>query len=90
MRSSQKEFEKTLEKASRLRQKRHHIKFTHGDLKAHNVLVGNDGHLAELIDWESGGWYPEYRELTTAMRFGSRSWWDQVMTWMGGDRYWRN
>lgn len=84
---SRAEFEKTLEKANKLRRKRHQIKFTHGDLKAHNVLVGDDGHLAGLIDWESGGWYPEYWEFTTAMRFGTNSWWYQVAAWMGGNQY---
>lgn len=61
--------------------------FTHGDFKAHNVLVGYDGHLSGLLDWESAGWYPEYWEFTTAMRFGKESWWFQVASWIGGDQY---
>ncbi|PWY71017.1 hypothetical protein BO70DRAFT_373789 [Aspergillus heteromorphus CBS 117.55] len=49
--------------------------------------LNDDGHLSGLLDWESAGWYPEYWEFTTAMRFGRRSWWFQVASWMGGDQY---
>lgn len=81
------EYERTLAHAMRLQQYAHRITFTHGDLKAHNVLVGDDGHLSGLFDWESAGWYPEYWEFTTAMRFGRNSWWFQVASWIGGDQY---
>ncbi|KAJ5373811.1 hypothetical protein N7517_005817 [Penicillium concentricum] len=49
------------------------ITFTHGDFKA-NILVG-DGHLSAFLDWESAHWYPEYRDSTSAMRYGKSSWW---------------
>lgn len=73
--------------ANNIRKFPHRITFTHGDLKAHNILVGEDGHLSGFLDWESAGWLPEYWEYTTAMRFGATSWWSQVVSWMGGDEY---
>lgn len=84
---SKAEFQETRETANRLRQRSYTTRFTHGDFKAHNILVGDEGHLAGFLDWESGGWYPEYWEFTTAMRFGKDSWWYQVASWMGGDQY---
>ena len=81
------EYEKTPSHAMRLQQYSHRNIFTHGDLKAHNIHVGDDGHLSGFLDWESAGWYPEYWEFTTAMRFGRNSWWFQVASWIGGDQY---
>ncbi|KAE8371337.1 kinase-like protein [Aspergillus bertholletiae] len=37
--------------------------FTHADLCPRNIIVDN-GKVAAVIDWESGGWYPEYWEYT--------------------------
>lgn len=54
---------------------------------AHNILVGDDGHLSGMLDWESAGWYPEYWEYTTAMRFGRDSWWFRAVSWIGGSEY---
>ncbi|KAL2864528.1 aminoglycoside phosphotransferase family protein [Aspergillus lucknowensis] len=84
---SAEEYEKTLSIAKRLQDRPYRVKFTHGDFKAHNILVDHDGHLAGFLDWESGGWYPEYWEFTTAMRFGMDSWWYQLADWMGGHEY---
>lgn len=81
------EYDDTLAEASKLRELSHRMVFTHGDFKAHNILVSEDGHLSGLLDWESGGWYPGYWEFTTAMRMNQGSWWAQVTAWMGGDRY---
>ncbi|OJD21109.1 hypothetical protein ACJ73_07556 [Blastomyces percursus] len=81
------EYEDTLARVQTLKQRDYRITFTHGDFKAHNILIGDDGHLSGFLDWESAGWYPEYWEYTTAMRFGKGSWWFQVASWMGGDRY---
>lgn len=64
-----------------------HLMFTHGDFKAHNILVDDEGQLSGFLDWESAGWYPEYWEFTTTMRFGRGSWWFQVAAWIGGDEY---
>ncbi|KAK2745023.1 hypothetical protein FQN55_006380 [Onygenales sp. PD_40] len=85
---STEEYEETLSRARRIQQRQpHRIAFTHGDFKAHNILVDDGGHLSGFLDWESAGWYPEYWEFTTAMRFGKNSWWYQLASWMGGDQY---
>ncbi|KAI9037603.1 uncharacterized protein KD926_000165 [Aspergillus affinis] len=68
------EYLQKIKHANEIRQYPHLVTFTHGDLKAHNILVGDDGHLSGFIDWESGGWCPEYWEFTTAMRFQRDSW----------------
>lgn len=81
------EYQDTLALARKLQEYHHRITFTHGDFKAHNILVSSDGHLSGFLDWESAGWYPEYWEFTTAMRFGRGSWWFQVASWMGGVVY---
>jgi len=81
------EYNEALATARQLQQRPYKVKFTHGDFKAHNILINNDGHLSGFLDWESGGWYPEYWEFTTAMRFGRDSWWYQVAMWMGGHEY---
>ena len=85
--SSTTEYIQTLEQANEIRKYSHRITFAHGDFKAHNILVGDDGHLSALLDWESAGWYPEYWDFTTAMGYGRSSWWSQVASWIGGDQY---
>ncbi|RDB26696.1 hypothetical protein Hypma_005295 [Hypsizygus marmoreus] len=42
-----------------------YIRFTHGDLKTHNLMF-NQGKLSGIIDWESSGWLPDYWEFTSA------------------------
>lgn len=81
------EYIQALAQANEIRKHPHRISFTHGDFKAHNILVGDDGHLSGFLDWESAGWLPDYWEFTTAMRFGAKSWWFQVASWIGGDQY---
>lgn len=81
------EYEQTWLCAKKLQQHPCRIMFTYGDFKPHNILVDDDGHLSGFLDWESTGWYPEYWEFTTAMRFGQGSWWFQVASWMGGNPY---
>lgn len=45
--------------------------FTHGDLKKTNIMVEKDPTntdayiITGIIDWEEGGFYPEYYECTT-------------------------
>ncbi|KAE8353875.1 kinase-like protein [Aspergillus coremiiformis] len=39
--------------------------FTHADLCPRNIIVDN-GKISAIIDWEFGGWYPEYWEYTKA------------------------
>ncbi|PWY90332.1 kinase-like protein [Aspergillus sclerotioniger CBS 115572] len=39
--------------------------FTHADLCPRNIIV-DKGKVSAIIDWEFGGWYPEYWEYTKA------------------------
>ena len=84
---SEEEYRLTLTKAKKIREIPHRITFTHGDLKAHNILVNEDYRLSGFLDWECAGWCPEYWDFTTAMRFGKDSWWYQAMAISGGDQY---
>lgn len=85
--SSPEAYDKTLEEARRIRDKPHQIVFTHGDFKAHNILVDDQSRLSGFLDWECAGWHPDYWEYTTAMRFGRGSWWYQVALELGGQEY---
>ena len=42
----------------------HQVCFTHADLAGRNVMVGKDGRVAGIVDWETAGWHPEYWERT--------------------------
>jgi serine/threonine protein kinase len=81
------EYEKTLALARKILNMPHRIVFTHGDLKPHNILVDDKGHLSGFLDWESAGWHPEYWEFATPMRFGRHIWWYHVASILGGDQY---
>lgn len=81
------DYNQALAQATEIRKYSNEITFTHGDFKAHNILVGDDGHLSAFLDWESAGWYPEYWDFTTALRYGKNSWWAQVALWVGGEQY---
>ncbi|THZ57474.1 APH-domain-containing protein [Aureobasidium pullulans] len=66
---------------------KHDIVYTHGDLKHHNIMVHN-GHVSGFIDWESAGWYPEYWDFTTALRYQDEGfWWYDFVVKLGGHRY---
>lgn len=39
--------------------------FTHADLAPRNIMVHN-GKVSAIVDWQFGGWYPEYWEYTKA------------------------
>jgi hypothetical protein len=73
------------ERAQELCCQKHAIVYTHGDLKPHNVLV-HHGHVSGFIDWEAAGWYPEYWEYTTALRYVPKDTWyfDFVLKLSGG------
>lgn len=43
----------------------HEIVFTHGDLAPRNIIVDDDYHVAAILDWENGGWYPAWWEHFT-------------------------
>lgn len=85
--NSTEDYDKALNKAKSILAISHRVVFTHGDFKAHNILVDDEGHLSGFLDWESAGWCPEYWEFTTAMRFGRNSWWYQVALSLGGNQY---
>ncbi|KAM5466535.1 hypothetical protein MauCBS54593_005792 [Microsporum audouinii] len=46
----------------------HQLRFTHGDLGMHNILV-DKGRITAIIDWEYSGWYPEYWEYVKMIQF---------------------
>lgn len=65
----------------------HRIVFTHGDLKHHNILV-RGSRVTGFLDWESAGWYPEYWDFTTALRFAPEDfWWYSFVIGLGGGPY---
>ncbi|EFY84946.1 Phosphotransferase family protein [Metarhizium acridum CQMa 102] len=65
----------------------HKIVFTHGDLKPHNILV-KGGRIIGFLDWESAGWYPDYWDFTTALRFTRDDfWWYSFVVGLGGSAY---
>jgi hypothetical protein len=87
--ASEAEFEETLQRARRLQLlQRPGVKFKHGDLKHHNILLGDKGRISGLLHWESAGWYLEFWEYTTAMRFVPKGFWlyDFLMG-LGAERY---
>lgn len=44
---------------------------THGDLHPRNIIVEGDSmHITGIVDWESGGGYPEYWEYVKALQTG--------------------
>ncbi|TVY15058.1 hypothetical protein LARI1_G007031 [Lachnellula arida] len=64
------------------------VKFTHGDLKHHNILVDEQGHITGFLDWEAAGWYPEFWEYTTSLRYlRTGFWWYEFLMELGGERY---
>lgn len=87
--ASQEDFEESLQRARKLRTlERPGVKFTHGDLKHHNILVDEPGHVTGFLDWEATGWYPEFWECTMAMRYLRKGfWWYEFLLKLGADRY---
>lgn len=80
-------FEERIACAKKLFSIQHPIVFSHGDLKHHNIMVYN-GHVSGFIDWESAGWYPDYWEFTTALRFCSKDfWWYGFVTKLGESEF---
>ncbi|KAI5308651.1 hypothetical protein KEM55_005205 [Ascosphaera atra] len=41
--------------------------FAHGDIAPRNIMVGEDGAITGIIDWEWGGWYPDWWEYAHIM-----------------------
>ncbi|PGG99556.1 hypothetical protein AJ79_08493 [Helicocarpus griseus UAMH5409] len=59
-------------------------RLTHADLCMRNILV-KDGKVRAIIDWEFGGWYPEYWEYTKAHygQFNIPDWYERLGSIMG-------
>ncbi|EPE27555.1 Protein kinase-like (PK-like) [Glarea lozoyensis ATCC 20868] len=75
-------------KLQTLQAKRPGIKFTHGDIKHHNFLVDDIGHITGILDWEAARWYPVFWEWTTAMRFVPQDfWWFDFLIESGAGEY---
>lgn len=53
---------------------------THGDLTPRNIMA-KDGVITGIIDWQRGGFLPEYAEYALAMKLspGIESWWVPVL-----------
>jgi aminoglycoside phosphotransferase len=65
----------------------HRIVFTHGDLEHHNIMV-KGGRITGFLDWEASGWYPDYWEFTTPLKFGSPDFWRYgFIMELGGESY---
>ena len=76
-----------LNRAKLMEKLSHRIVFTHGDLKPHNILV-KGGRITGFLDWESAGWYPDYWDFTTALRFTREDfWWYSFVIDLGGGAY---
>lgn len=83
---SAEEYLKSLMLANEIRSYPYRLTFSHGDLKAHNILIDEDGRLSGFYDLKSSGWRLEYWEFTTAMRYGRSGWWFHAVSWMGGNQ----
>jgi aminoglycoside phosphotransferase (APT) family kinase protein len=64
----------------------HRIVFTHGDLHPRNIMVARDTEaetvtITGLLDWELGGWYPEYWEYVKALNTFSTLDGDALADW---------
>ncbi|PWW79431.1 aminoglycoside phosphotransferase, partial [Tuber magnatum] len=54
----------------------HRIVMSHGDLHPGNIMVDPESlEILAVIDWEFGGWYPEYWEFVKAMEPGPWGYW---------------
>ncbi|KAI1383784.1 kinase-like domain-containing protein [Hypoxylon trugodes] len=84
---STEDFENALAVAKKMQALSHPIVFTHGDFALHNILV-YDGHVSGFIDWETAGWYPDYWEFTTPLRWTATNHeWGSLLLELGGSRY---
>ncbi|KAL1682751.1 kinase-like domain-containing protein [Schizophyllum commune] len=64
----------------------HAVVFSHGDLKRHNVMVGEDGHVSGIFDWEAAGWLPEYWEVSVTAVMPEDKW-GRLMEEVSGNAY---
>ncbi|KAG0635233.1 kinase-like domain-containing protein [Tuber brumale] len=57
----------------------HRIVLSHGDFHPGNIMIDPESlEVLAVIDWEFGGWYPEYWEFVKAMEPGP---WDEWWRW---------
>ncbi|CEJ62042.1 Putative Phosphotransferase family protein [Penicillium brasilianum] len=85
--ASEAAYKDALDLAKGMRKLSHHVVFTHGDLKPHNILV-NRGRITGFLDWQSAGWYPDYWDFTTALTFTREDfWWYSFVVDLGGGSY---
>jgi len=93
MASSEFDSQKLFAETRKLHKVKHKIVFTHGDVMPQNILVTEDGHLSAILDWEAAGWYPDYWEFSTALRWyrprtdRPNTWWYTFMRRVTDDRY---
>lgn len=62
----------------RIHGRQYRTTFCHADLTWHNILIRR-GKIVAILDWQSGGWYPEYLEYTRLnliWSFVDPSFWD--------------
>lgn len=79
----------TLQRARKLRWlEKPGVKFTHGDLKHHNILVDEE-HVTRFLNREAAaGWLPDFWEYTTAMRYlPAGNWWYEFLLELGAGGY---
>jgi hypothetical protein len=84
---SEAEYTQAFARAKKMEEMSHRIVFTHGDLAHHNIMV-KGGRITGFLDWEASGWYPDYWEFTTPLKFGSPDfWWYGFIMELGGESY---
>ncbi|KAI0073546.1 kinase-like protein [Panus rudis PR-1116 ss-1] len=84
---SSRPFSEVLATAQEMATITHTITFTHGDLMGHNIMV-HDGHISGIIDWECAGWFPEYWEYVSMLRFPRLdTWWFKLVLSLPGYKY---
>ena len=84
---SSRPFAEVLATAQQMKTITHRIRFTHGDLMPHNIMIHN-GHISGIIDWECAGWLPEYWEYVSMLRSPSMDfWWPKLVLTLPGYQY---
>ncbi|RAH44822.1 uncharacterized protein BO95DRAFT_474211 [Aspergillus brunneoviolaceus CBS 621.78] len=82
-------YQKAINRARKMDKLSHRIVFTHGDFKHYNIMV-REKRITGFLNWESAGWYSEYREFTTVLRFTPEDfWWYHFVVELGGKSYLR-
>lgn len=82
---SDSEYQEARDTAAKNKKLPNRIVFTHGT--HHNIMVMG-GRITGFIDWESAGWYPEYWDFTTTLRFTRREFWRyNFVLELGDDAY---